>query len=202
MRCTDPLGTHTVTYDGKKVIRGYRFEDNGHYIGHDEPSVKFISNAAGSGNTMTYFMKLPVDPKKAPTPNGSVTDYNELSIAPWFGLPMCDPDSYPQNPCTPDSDTNSGSISNPNDAGSAFMELQFYPPGMPRSRTPSAAPDPVVRGDDHRQPRVPVQFRGPQPGLRGASQLRLPAAQRRASRAAEPAAGRSGDRAPRTVRRC
>ena len=129
MRCTDPLGTHTVTYDGKKVIRGYRFEDNGHYIGHDEPSVKFISHAAGSGNTMTYFMKLPRDPKKAPTPNGSVTDYNELSIAPWFGLAMCDPDSYPQNPCTPDSDTNSGSISDPNDAGSAFMELQFYPPG-------------------------------------------------------------------------
>jgi len=53
-----------VWYDGKYVIRGYRFTDNGHYIGHDEPSVKFISHAAGSGNTMTYFMKLPRDPKK------------------------------------------------------------------------------------------------------------------------------------------
>jgi hypothetical protein len=127
--CTDPLATHTVTYDGKKVIRGYRFDDNGHYIGHDEPSVKFISHAAGSGNTMTYFMKLPRDPKKKPTPTGSVTDYNELSIAPWFGLPMCDPGSYPQNPCKPDSDSNSGEISNPNSAGSAFMELQLYPPG-------------------------------------------------------------------------
>jgi hypothetical protein len=42
---------------------------------------------------------------------------------------MCDPKSYPQNPCTPDSDSNSGVISNPNSAGSAFMELQFYPPG-------------------------------------------------------------------------
>ena len=42
---------------------------------------------------------------------------------------MCDPKSYPQNPCTPDSDTNSGSISDPNAAGSAFMELQLYPPG-------------------------------------------------------------------------
>ena len=48
--CTDPLRTHTVKYDGKNVIRGYRFKDNGHYIGHDEPSVKFISHAAGSGN--------------------------------------------------------------------------------------------------------------------------------------------------------
>jgi hypothetical protein len=129
MHCTDPMATHTVMYDGKKVIRGYRFEDNGHYIGHDEPSVKFISHTAGSGNTMTYFMKLPVDPKKQPTATGSVTDYNELSIAPWFGLPMCDPRSYPENPCTPDSDSNSGEISNPADAGSAFMELQFYPPG-------------------------------------------------------------------------
>ena len=129
--CTDPLSTHTVTYDGKKVIRGYRFTDNGHYIGHDEPSIKFISHAAGSGNTMTYFMKLPVDPAKAPTASGSVTDYNELSIAPWFGLPMCDPHSYPENPCQPDSDSNSGSISDPNAAGSAFMELQLYPPGDP-----------------------------------------------------------------------
>ena len=129
MRCTDPLSTRTVTYDGEKYIRGYRFTDNGHYIGHDEPSVKFISHAAGSGNTMTYLMKLPVDPKKQPTADGSVTDYNELSIAPWFGLPMCDPHSYPENPCKPDSDSNSGEIGNPKDAGSAFMELQLYPPG-------------------------------------------------------------------------
>jgi hypothetical protein len=130
MHCTDPLRLHRVKYDGKWVLRGYRFQDNGHYIGHDEPSVKFISHAAGSGNTMTYFMKVPVDPRRKPTATGSVTDYSELSIAPWFGLPMCDPDSYPENPCKPDSDSNSGSISNPKAAGSAFMELQLYPPGM------------------------------------------------------------------------
>jgi hypothetical protein len=41
---------------------------------------------------------------------------------------MCDPNSYPQNPCTPDSDSNTGD-GPPTDAGSAFMELQFYPPG-------------------------------------------------------------------------
>jgi hypothetical protein len=130
MRCTDPLGLQAVQSGGKTAMRGARFEDNGHYIGHDEPSVKFISHAAGSGNTMSYVMKLPVDPVRPPTPSGSVTDYSELSIAPWFGLPMCDPDSYPENPCTPDSDSNSGSISDPNAAGSAFMELQFYPPGF------------------------------------------------------------------------
>src|SRR5580658_5422252 len=119
--CTDPI----KVIDGK----GNRFIDNGWYVGHDEPSVKFISTAPGSGNTMTYLMKVPVDPRVAPTANGSVTNYGQLSIAPWFGLPMCDPDSYPQNSCTPDSDTNLGSMSNPNDAGSAFMELQLYPPG-------------------------------------------------------------------------
>jgi hypothetical protein len=122
MRCTDPLG---ALYNGHRQ----RFYDNGHYVGHDEPSVKFISSAKGSGNTMNYAMRIPQDPTMAPTANASVTDYAELSVAPWFGLAMCDGHSYPQNPCTPDSDSNLGSISNPNDAGSAFMEMQFYPPG-------------------------------------------------------------------------
>jgi hypothetical protein len=119
--CTDPI----------KIVGGKasRFTDNGWYIGHDEPSIKFISNTPGSGNTMTYLTKIPVDPAKAPTANGSVTNYAQLSLAPWFGLPMCDSKSYPQKPCKPDSDTNSGLISNPNAAGSAFMELQLYPPG-------------------------------------------------------------------------
>jgi hypothetical protein len=118
--CTDPI----------KVVngKGQRFNDNNWYVGHDEPSVKFISSTPGSGNTMTYLTKMPVDPRKAPTPSGSVTNYGQLSVAPWFGLPMCDPNSYPQNPCTPDSDTNTG-LNSPTDAGSAFMELQLYPPG-------------------------------------------------------------------------
>ncbi len=120
--CTDPRNVE----NGKPA----RFEDNGHYIGHDEPSVKFISNAPTSGNTMTYVMKMPRDPAALPTPSGSVTSYGQLSVAPWFGLPLCDPKSYPQNTCTPRSDTNSGLISDPNGAGSAFMELQFYPPGF------------------------------------------------------------------------
>ncbi len=115
--CTDPI-------KGKAT----RFVDNGWYVGHDEPSVKFISRAPGSGNTMTYLTKIPVDPRRAPTPSGSVTNYGQLSVAPWFGLPICDPNSYPQNPCTPDSDSNVG-VNVANAAGSAFMELQLYPPG-------------------------------------------------------------------------
>jgi hypothetical protein len=83
--CTDPIQI--------KNGKSSRFIDNGWYVGHDEPSVKFISSQPGSGNRMTYFMRLPVDPSKAPTPTGSVTDYGELSVAPWFGLPICDPNS-------------------------------------------------------------------------------------------------------------
>ncbi len=122
--CTDPHGF----YDGKAS----RFRDpiSGAYVGHDEPSVKFISTAAGSAYQMNYGMQLPKDPATAPTASGSVTKYAELSVAPWFGLPICDPKSYPQNPCTNLSDSNSGSLTNPSAAGSAFMELQFYPPGF------------------------------------------------------------------------
>ena len=118
--CTDPI----------KIVNGKaeRFVDNHWYVGHDEPSVKFISSTPGSGNTMTYLTKIPVDPRRSPTPSGSVTNYGQLSVAPWFGLPICDPKSYPQNPCTPDSDTNTG-LGAASDAGSAFMELQLYPPG-------------------------------------------------------------------------
>jgi len=119
--CTDPISI--------KNGKAGRFIDNHWYVGHDEPSVKFISSAPGSGNTMTYLMKVSRDPAVAPTANGSVVDYAQLSVAPWFGLPICDSKSYPQNPCTPDSDSNSGLISDPAAAGSAFMELQFYPPG-------------------------------------------------------------------------
>jgi len=123
MTCVDPI---KINKNGVP----YRFTDNGHYVGHDEPSVKFISSTPGSGNTMTYLTKLPVDPAAAPTTSTlRVTHYSELSVAPWFGLPMCDPHSYPQNSCTPDSDSNSGLVSDPNAAGSAFMELQLYPPG-------------------------------------------------------------------------
>lgn len=123
--CTDPIA---VDEDGS----AYRFLDNGHYVGHDEPSVKFISTAPGSANHMTYLMQLAKDPAGTPTtsPTGTTTsDYAELSIAPWFGLPLCDPNSYPLNPCTPDSDSNGSAISDPNAAGSAFLEVQFYPPG-------------------------------------------------------------------------
>jgi hypothetical protein len=137
IHCADPHGlalasmvTHCKGHTGGPYSTLGRFADNCHYVGHDEPSVKFISTTPGSGYQMTYYMQLPTDPSATATDTGSVTDYAELSPAPWFGLPICDPASFPQNPCIPHSDLNSGKWSNKHAAGSAFMELQFYPPGF------------------------------------------------------------------------
>jgi hypothetical protein len=68
---------------------GGRFEDNGANVSHDEPSVKVISSAPGRGSTRTDVMRPAKDPKGKPavSPNGKmVSDYAELSPAPWFGL--------------------------------------------------------------------------------------------------------------------
>ena len=54
--CTDPHGPFRQRYNaatGTSHGVWTRYRDNGHYVGHDEPSVKFISSTPGSGNTMT-----------------------------------------------------------------------------------------------------------------------------------------------------
>ena len=126
--CTDPRG-----YDGG------RFYDNGHYIGHDEPVIRFLSKRSGSGNDITWTEQLPRDPVQAPTvgtPGSDVTHWFELSIAPWFSLALCNPESYPYTPCTPESDANAPVGNFPwatpqlAGGGSAFLEMQFYPPGF------------------------------------------------------------------------
>ncbi len=45
-------------------------------------------------------------------------------------MAMCDSSSYPQLPCEPQSDFNAPNGARYPGAGSAFMEMQFYPPGM------------------------------------------------------------------------
>ncbi len=77
--------------------RGY---DNGHYIGHDEPSMMFISNSPGSGNNVQWRISLP---KEHALP-ATQTFENQLTF--WFSMVVCDPHSYPQTPCTPDFPTN------------------------------------------------------------------------------------------------
>ncbi len=125
MNCASNAQFCTEVYDSEQVFG----EDV--YVGHDEPSVLFYSQRPGSGNQMQYQLTLPRDP--APTPLSSGKSFNfELHPAFWFGMAMCDTQSFPEQvkTCTPDSDKNivdpAVSAAHP---GTAFMEMQFYPPG-------------------------------------------------------------------------
>jgi hypothetical protein len=117
-----------------------------YYTGHDEPSALFYSNTPGSGNNNVYTMRLPTDPPTLPKQNGTGGTFNfQLHPAFWFGMAMCDNQSAPNPggssfgqtvPCTPDSNSNIFNSSDPTSSsyiglhpGSAFMEMQFYPPG-------------------------------------------------------------------------
>jgi len=111
---------------------GQRFYDHGWYIGHDEPSIRYISNRPGSAADVTYVERLGREPAQLPTvkqPGNDVTHFFELTVAPWFSMNLCDPNSTPLTPCTPVSDANAPHGSFPG-GGDAFMELQFYPPGF------------------------------------------------------------------------
>ncbi len=115
----------TEVYDSETVF------GQGHYVGHDEPSVLFYSNTAGSGNQMQYSGTLPVEPPKSNVPGNKNYDF-QYYAAFWFGMAMCDTQSYPElvNTCIPDSNTNIvDPAKSPYHPGAAYMELQFYPPG-------------------------------------------------------------------------
>ena len=135
--CTDIRGALGID---NKWTWGGRFYDNGRYIGHDEPDTRFLSSIKGSGNNVSWNESLSMDPAAAPTvqtPGHDVTHYVELSAAPWFSMALCNPFSYPQLPCKPNSDVNApASVNVPvppgqyPGGGSSFLEMQFYPPGM------------------------------------------------------------------------
>jgi hypothetical protein len=127
--CTDVHGTVGVNNYNNW---GGHFYDNGHYIGHDEPDMTFLSTKPGSGNDVTWTETLPKDPSAAPTvntPGSDVAHWFELSAAPWFSMALCNGSSYPLLPCTPQSDKNAPHGTFPG-GGSSFLETQFYPPGF------------------------------------------------------------------------
>src|SRR5258708_913943 len=116
------------------------------YTGHDEPSLLFYSNHAGSGNSDLYRMTLPTDPPTRPVQDGTGGTFNFHLHPPFlFGMAMCEDQSAPTPggstlgatvPCTADSDTNIFNSPDPaspsyigRHPGTAFMEMQFYPPG-------------------------------------------------------------------------
>jgi hypothetical protein len=115
------------------------------YIGHDEPSVQFFSHRPGSGNNVTFNLRLPKDPPTRPRQDGSGGNFGfQQRITFWFGMQLCDdqgspnPDGaalsgHPTIPCKADSDSNIYASPNPNSPryfglgpGQGFMELQFY----------------------------------------------------------------------------
>jgi hypothetical protein len=110
------------------------------YVGHDEPALTFYDNRAGAGNNATYALQLPKEPPVLPNQQGTAGTFNfQLHPTFWFGMAMCDNESAPNfthAACTPDSDTNIFDSADPNapdymgrHPGTAFMEMQFYPPG-------------------------------------------------------------------------
>jgi hypothetical protein len=118
------------------------------YIGHDEPATLFYSNVPGSGNNVTYQIRLPKDPPTLPRNNGSGGTFGfQLHPTFWLGMVMCDPNGSPNPggqaqdghatpPCKPDSDSNIYASENPSSPryfglgpGQAYEEMQFYPPG-------------------------------------------------------------------------
>jgi len=112
----------------------------GEYTGHDEPSLLFYSNTPGSGNSNLYRLRLPKDPPVMPNQAGTAGTWNfQLHIATWLGMALCDNQSAPEfthAPCVPDSDTNIFDGTDPaapdyigKHPGTAFLEVQFYPPG-------------------------------------------------------------------------
>jgi len=117
------------------------------YIGHDEPSVLFYSNGDGSGNDNTYKLRMPQEASILPRQDGGGGTWSfQQHIAPWLGMAFCDDQSspnpdwsgaaYPNVPCEPDSDSNIFTNDNGSSPhyigkhpGTAYMEMQFYPPG-------------------------------------------------------------------------
>ena len=124
--CTEQVDPWT--YHGYKYVSG-----------HDEPSVLFYSTTPGSGNSDQYQLTLPTDPVAPPKQDGTGSTWNfQLRPTFWLGMIMCDDQDAP-NPgatCTPNSDQNIFTSTNPKSAkylgltpGQAYMEMQFYPPG-------------------------------------------------------------------------
>lgn len=115
----------TEVFDSEQVF------GQGHYVGHDEPSVLFYSNTPGAGNQMQYSGILPKEPPPTNVPGKKSYDFQNYAAF-WYGMAMCDTQSYPElvTSCLPDSNLNIvDPAKSPYHPGTAYMELQFYPPG-------------------------------------------------------------------------
>jgi hypothetical protein len=123
------------------------------YVGHEEPMVTFYSNQPGSGNRYQALLQLPKDPPTPANTAGTGGTFNfMLHPAFWFSMELCDTQSSPEftNVCNPDTDANIFTDANPaspkyigRHPGTAFMEMQFYPPGFANWSQGGNSCDPV-----------------------------------------------------------
>jgi len=111
----------------------------GRYVGHDEPAIIFYSDKPGAGSSEVYLLTLPKDPPTLPSQDGKGGTWNfQLHPAFWAGMAICDSESFPEftKTCNPATDANIADNADPNapdfigkHAGTAFLEMQLYPPG-------------------------------------------------------------------------
>src|SRR6201993_1403799 len=85
--CRDPFPLCAEVANPQEAFGNY-------YVGHDEPSLEFYSSTPGSGNHAQFQLTIPIEP------SGSFTQSKgydfELHPAFWFGMAMCDTQSYPE----------------------------------------------------------------------------------------------------------
>jgi hypothetical protein len=134
-------GYHDPYCESRRVCADTYDTFGDEYVGHDEPSVLFKSTEPGTGNDVSYDIRLPKDPPgEKPQNDGTGGVWNfELRPTFWFGMTLCDSESAPEythDKCVPDTDANDFENTDPNapdyigkHPGNAFMELQFYGPG-------------------------------------------------------------------------
>jgi hypothetical protein len=135
-------GPYCEAHEASCADPALRTAPDGAYVGHDEPAVAFYANRPGAGNSARYTLQLPLDPPIAPRQDGSGgTATFQLAATAWFGMVLCDSQSWPEYTatCLPDSDANIFEGTDPTQPdyvghhpGAAMLELQFYPPGWAR----------------------------------------------------------------------
>jgi hypothetical protein len=147
------------------------------YVGHDEPSLEFKSNVAGSGNDMTYTMTLPREPNRFP-PRAARVPHGTSSSARRSGSASRYVTASPRR----SSRRGAGGIPTPTTSSHRpdRAELHRQAPGQrlhgagvlraglrPSVRGIRLFGAPVLRRDDHRQPDTRSEHRsGEHDGLR------------------------------------